>query len=210
MDGKLEEHHSVIMSTIPKDSLVLVTGVSGYIASQTALQLLEAGYRVRGTVRSEQKAEWLYKLFDEKYGKGKFEAFVVPDMNADNAFDEAVKGVAGICHLASIMSFSDKPDEVIPPTVKGALNIMTAATKEPGIKSVVYCSSSTAALLPKPNEVIKVEKGTWNEETVRIASEPNPDAFSVYGASKTQAEKAIWETVKQTKPPFQVAAVLVS
>ena len=105
------------MSTIEKGSLVLVTGVSGYVASNTAYQLLEDGYNVRGTVRSIEKADWLYKLFDEKFGKGRFEAVVVPDMIADNAFDAAVKGVDGICHMASVMTFSNKPDEVIPTVV---------------------------------------------------------------------------------------------
>ena len=113
----MEKHNSVIMSTIDKGSLVLVTGVGGFIASQTAYQLLEAGYKVRGTVRSLNKADWLYKLFDEKYGKGKFEAVEVPDMMAEGAFDEAVIGVNGICHMASVMTFSDKPDEVIPVVV---------------------------------------------------------------------------------------------
>lgn len=105
------------MSTIEKGSLVLITGVSGYIASHTALQFLEAGYNVRGTVRSKDKADWLYELCDKKYGKGRFEAVVVPDMMADKAFDDAVKGVAGICHMASVMTFSNKPDEVIPTVV---------------------------------------------------------------------------------------------
>lgn len=113
----MEKHNSVIMATIDKGSLVLVTGVSGFIASHTANQFLEAGYRVRGTVRSLNKADWLYKLFDEKYGKGKFEAVEVPDMMADNAFDDAIKGVDGVCHMASVMTFSDKPDEVIPVVV---------------------------------------------------------------------------------------------
>ena len=35
----------------------------------------------------------------------------------EGAFDDAVKGVSGICHTASVMTFSDKPDEVIPPVV---------------------------------------------------------------------------------------------
>ena len=105
------------MSTLEKSSLVLVTGVSGYVASNTADRLLEDGYNVRGTVRSKEKADWLYGLFDSKYGKGRFEAVIVPDMNADHAFDEAVKGVKGVCHMASVMTFSDKPEEVIPTVV---------------------------------------------------------------------------------------------
>lgn len=81
------------MATIEKGSLILVTGVTGFIASHVALRCLEDGYRVRGTVRSESKAAWLYDLFDPKFGKGKFETFVVPDMVADGAFNDAVKGV---------------------------------------------------------------------------------------------------------------------
>lgn len=75
---------------------------------------MEDGYRVRGTVRSLDKADWLYRLFDDKYGRGKFEAVEIPDMSADGAFDDAVKGVSGICHMATVTTFSDKPDEVIP------------------------------------------------------------------------------------------------
>jgi GDP-D-mannose dehydratase len=33
-------------AAIPKDSLLLATGVGGYIASYVADQLMEAGYRV--------------------------------------------------------------------------------------------------------------------------------------------------------------------
>ncbi|KAK5121073.1 hypothetical protein LTR85_005557 [Meristemomyces frigidus] len=196
------------MSTIPKGSTVLVTGVNGFIASHVADQFLAAGYNVRGTVRSKSKADWLYERFDKLYGKGKFECVEVPDMVQEGAFDEAVKGVSGICHLASVMTFSNKADEVIPPTVKGALNILTSASKEPGIKSVVYTSSSTAALLPQPNKEIKVTADTWDDAAVEQADRPDPDAFVVYGASKTEAERAVWKAFKETNPPFQVAAVL--
>ena len=85
---------------------------------------------------------------------------------------------------------------------------MTSATKEPGIKSVVLTSSSTAALLPQPNKVINVTKETWDQMAVDEANKPNPDAFVVYGASKTEAERAVWKAVKETNPPFQVCAVL--
>ena len=85
---------------------------------------------------------------------------------------------------------------------------MTAASKEPGIKSVVITSSSTAALLPQPNKVINVTKETWDQDAVDAANKPNPDAFTVYGASKTEAERAVWKAVKETNPPFQVSAVL--
>ena len=51
------------------DELVLVTGASGYIAAHIIQQLLENGYKVRGTVRSlrnEQKVAPLRKLGGDK------------------------------------------------------------------------------------------------------------------------------------------------
>jgi nucleoside-diphosphate-sugar epimerase len=78
---------------IPKDSIVLVTGVNGYIGSHVADQLLEAGYRIRGTCRSASKAQALSDLWRKKYGQGRFEIVAVPDMSKEGAFDEAVKGI---------------------------------------------------------------------------------------------------------------------
>jgi nucleoside-diphosphate-sugar epimerase len=77
---------------IPKDSLVLVTGVNGYIASHVADQLMEAGYRVRGTTRSLSKVANLGAFWEKKFGKDRFEFITVEDMSHDGAFDEAVKG----------------------------------------------------------------------------------------------------------------------
>lgn len=42
--------------------LVLVTGITGFIGAHVAKQLLQAGYHVRGTVRSMEKANELVRL----------------------------------------------------------------------------------------------------------------------------------------------------
>ncbi|KAK0944929.1 hypothetical protein LTR29_003520 [Friedmanniomyces endolithicus] len=199
------------MSTIAKGSTVLVTGANGYIATHVVDQLLRAGYKVRGTVRSCSKAEWMHKLLDLQYGPGTFETVIVPDMVADGAFDEAVKSVSGIVHLATIATFSDKYEEVVPPTIKGALNILESARKEPGVKSLVYTSSSSAALLPQADTRVVVTAETWNDTAVEIArNDPGASGFVVYAASKTEAERAVWRVVEETKPGFRVAAVLPS
>ena len=108
---------------------------------------------------------------------------------------------------AAVLTFSDKVDDVIPPTVKGALQILTSATKEPSIKSVVLTSSSTAALMPHPGEVLHITQDSWNKEATEAVNAGNADGFTVYGASKAQAEEAFWQAIDQAKPPFQVAAV---
>lgn len=78
---------------IPKDSLVLVTGANGFIASHVVDQFLQAGYRVRGTTRDLKKLENAIALWETQHGKGKFEAVVVPDMAVEGAFDSAMEGI---------------------------------------------------------------------------------------------------------------------
>lgn len=89
------------MSTyvLPQDSTVLVTGANGYIASHVVDQLLQAGFRVRGTVRSPKP--WLNEYFDQKYGKGRFETVLVSDFSHVPTLEAAVQGVSGIAHLVS-------------------------------------------------------------------------------------------------------------
>lgn len=57
---------------------VLVTGVNGYLAIWVVKSLLEAGYSVRGTVRSASKAKYIQDYFSS-YGD-KLEVVVVADI----------------------------------------------------------------------------------------------------------------------------------
>ena len=57
---------------------ILVTGANGYIAVWVVKKLLEKGFAVSGTVRSESKAPYLRELFKE-YGD-KFEVVIVEDI----------------------------------------------------------------------------------------------------------------------------------
>lgn len=77
---------------LPEGSLILVTGANGYIGSHIADQILLAGYRVRGTVRSAQKNAWMTAFFDGKYGKGKFELVEVKDLAEKSALEAVLQG----------------------------------------------------------------------------------------------------------------------
>jgi len=57
---------------------VLVTGANGYVALWVVRTLLEQGYIVRGTVRSESKGKLLLETFKEF--KDRVEVVVVDDM----------------------------------------------------------------------------------------------------------------------------------
>lgn len=89
------------MPNVAPPAKVLVTGANGFVAAWVVRTLLERGYAVRGTVRSESKGTHLLSLFKDEVKSGRFELAVVPDITAPGAFDEAVKGIDAIEHTAS-------------------------------------------------------------------------------------------------------------
>lgn len=83
---------------IASTSTVLVTGANGYVGSWVVKTLLDQGYSVRAVVRSESKVNEMKGLFPEE---DQLEFSLVKDLGVEGAFDDAVKGVDAILHLAS-------------------------------------------------------------------------------------------------------------
>ena len=197
---------------LPKGSTVLITGVNGFIASNIADQFLKFGYKVRGTTRSLEKNAWISTLFNKKYGPGNFELVAVPDMTAQDAFVQAVKGVSAVIHTATIFSLDPNPHNVIPGTISGVVKALEGASQEPSVKRFVFTSSSRAAVIPKPNKPVKVTTDTWADEALELAYRDPPyepeRALHVYGASKILAEREAWKFMDEKKPAFTLNTVL--
>lgn len=194
------------MSALPKESLVLVTGANGWLGMHVVDQLIEHGYRVRGTVRDAAKAEWTGKYFRDKYRPGKFFPVVVPDMVPQGAFDIAARGCSGIVHVASVMTLSGNPDDVITPSIAGALNALEAAAREPSVKRFVYCSAAAAAVPQGSRMGEEVTNESWNMSALKTAWEPPPydvdRAWAVFASSKMQAEQTVWRWYRARRPQF--------
>lgn len=105
-------------------SKILVTGANGYIGLWTVKSLLERGFSVRAVVRSESKSEVLQIIFPKFVGNGKLEFAFIGDLTKEGAFDDAVKGVEGILHLASPLP-SESPDP------QGMWNSSTSSDSSP-------------------------------------------------------------------------------
>jgi uncharacterized protein YbjT (DUF2867 family) len=92
MDSALPNGNSG--TKLPSSQTILITGASGFVAAHVLASFLEAGYKVRGTVRSGETAAKVYKTHT-KHSKSLSFA-IVPDIGTKDAFDEAVKGVDGV------------------------------------------------------------------------------------------------------------------
>jgi nucleoside-diphosphate-sugar epimerase len=132
-------------------------------------------------------------------------------MADENAFDEAIKGMSAVAHVATINTFDANPHNVIPQTVAGAINALKAAARESSVKQFVFTSSFAASLLPVPGMEFNVDAKSWNDAAVEMAWTPPPYDASrgviTYMASKVEAEKAVWKFVAEEKPEFVVNTV---
>lgn len=86
----------------PKER-VLITGANGFIGSHVASLFLSLGYYVRGTVRAEKP--WLDRFFESKYGPGKYESVIVPELNNIDDLVRVSTGVSGVVHVVCIYSY---------------------------------------------------------------------------------------------------------
>jgi len=184
----------------------LISGISGFIAIHCLEQLLEKGYRVRGTVRSQSKADYI----KQQYPHAKdLEFSIVPDIAQLGCFDEAIKGVTYFLHTASPFHFraTDNLKELIEPALNGTLSALQAADKEPSVKKVVITSSFAAILNAAKGNYpgyVYSEKD-WNPITKEEGISGNAQAG--YRASKTFAEKLGWDFVKEKKRHFEIAFI---
>ena len=117
---------------------------------------------------------------------------------------------------------SHEAGQVIETAVRGATNILLAASNTPSVRRFVYTSSSTAVYMPGYHGTPQrsVTQWTWNDGTVAYVQRhheniPNPtpgvhDGYMIYATSKTLAEKAVWQWVDNHKPNFNVNVVLPS
>lgn len=76
----------------------------------------------------------------------------------------------------------------------------------------MYTSSGITTGFPVPNTPFTITPSSWNDLISQIAWAPGPYGeerkWAVYGASKTEAEKAAWKFVEEEKPTFDFSVVM--
>ena len=182
---------------------VLLTGASGYIAKHIAVQLLNAGYAVRASLRNLNRADEVRAavLPHVTGAVGERLTFVALDLELDAGWAEALSGVDVLMHTASPFPLSQPKNaqDLIRPAVQGALRALNAA-KAAGVMRVVLTSSSAAvAGGPLPPGKTAFDESDWTD--------PNAPGTSAYTQSKTLAERAAWDFVRDIAPQMQLTTI---
>ncbi|WP_310219661.1 SDR family oxidoreductase [Chitinophaga ginsengisegetis] len=181
------------------EKLVLVTGGSGFIAVHCILQLLNAGFMVRATLRSlSRESDVRLMLKNGGAEAGDRLTFIEADLSSGEHWPEAMNGCTYVLHVASPTPKLDykHEDEMIIPAREGVLQVLRTA-RDAGVKRVVLTSAIGAVVYGHPNQTAPFDEATWTD----TANAP------AYQKSKTLAEKAAWEFIEKEGNGLELAAI---
>jgi len=186
---------------------ILVTGGSGFIAKHIVLQLLNEGFEVRASVRSmDRSAEIMAAMVLHAKNTDSLDTrltFCELDLNSDAGWDDALQNCQALMHTASPFPMEQPEDEqvLIKPAVEGTLRALKAAQKA-GVERIILTSSIVSIY----NKRLAAGRNRYDETDW---SETNSPMATAYSKSKTQAEKAAWNYVRE-HPELKLTSICPS
>ncbi|HXC94476.1 MAG TPA: aldehyde reductase [Edaphobacter sp.] len=183
------------------DELVLVTGGSGFIGAHCILALLNAGYRVRTTVRSlKREGDVRAMLKVGGVDAGERLSVVEADLTSDAGWPAAVAGCSFVLHVASPLPPSVPKDEneLIVPAREGALRVLRAA-RDARVKRVVQTSSFGAIGYGHKEQEAPFDETDWTDLS--------GNDLIAYTKSKTLAERAAWDFIEKEGGELELSTV---
>jgi nucleoside-diphosphate-sugar epimerase len=186
---------------MPNASTVLVTGGSGFIASRCILQLLDAGHRVRTTVRDLRREGDVRAVLKQGGAEpGERLSFIAADLESDTGWSGAVAGCDYVLHVASPFppGVPKHEDELIVPARDGALRVLRHS-RDAGVKRVVLTSSFAAIGYGHKAQQAPFDESSW--------SDPHSPDATAYVKSKTLAERAAWDFIAAQGGQLELSVV---
>lgn len=177
---------------------VLVTGATGYIGLHCIDQLLKQGYAVNGSVRSPDRKDEIYDSLNKNNTPTDNLSIYTFNLTDDEGWDEAMSGCDYLLHVASPISLDAQEEEYfVGPAVAGVERALKFAKKHQ-VKKVVL-TSSVAAIFETTVLKQYYDESDW--------SDPNKPEINHYAKSKTLAEMAAWDFIKNEGNPFEFAVI---
>ena len=174
--------------------LILVTGASGFVGKWCVVKLLEKGYRVRGTVRSDAKARQVRETVGGLVGPDAIARLelVQADILDDKGWPEALAGVTAVMHVATVIRGDEPRDQslVIRPALEGTERILKA-THAAGIKRLILTSSIATVGYGHGQT-----SGTRTYDETHFTNLENMRWTWAYCIGKTKAERFAWAFAK--------------
>ncbi|MEZ6030419.1 MAG: aldehyde reductase [Hyphomonadaceae bacterium] len=180
---------------------VLVTGGTGYVAGWVIVELLKRGYEVRASVRSAAKQAAVQAMAETGGAPTDRLSFAIADLTQDDGWTDAAEGCRYVLHVASPLGAGSEKDKdaLVRPARDGALRVLKAAVKA-GAKRVVLTSSCGAAAPVKMGVNTISGEEVWSD----------PDRQDPYRRSKTLAERAAWDFMRDHGGATELVTVLPS
>jgi dihydroflavonol-4-reductase len=183
---------------------VLLTGITGFLGSHTAIRLLEQGYNVVGTLRNADRTKLISEIIGKHTKNLTNLTFAEADLNDSATWIHLTKSIDYILHIASPFprELPKHENDLILPAKSGTLSILKAAS-ENNVKRVVITSSIAAVVYGKTkNELRKIfDENDWTDESNNKDTTP-------YFRSKTIAEKEAWNFIEKNRSDLELTTVL--
>ncbi|KAK7340108.1 hypothetical protein VNO77_20802 [Canavalia gladiata] len=175
---------------------VCVTGGTGFLASWIVKRLLEDGYAVNTTIRSDPERKRDVSFLTNLPGASEKLKIFNADLSNPESFDAAVEGCVGVFHTATPIDFavSEAEEVVTKRAIDGALGILRACLKSKTVKRVVYTSSASTVSFSGVEGKDVVDESVWSN--VDMLRTVKPYGWS-YAVSKVLTEKALLEFGEQ-------------
>jgi nucleoside-diphosphate-sugar epimerase len=175
------------------EQTVLVTGGSGFLGGWSVVEALRQGYRVRTTVRDPAREEEVRAEIATQVDPGGRLEVVQADLLRDEDWAPAVAGCRYVLHVASPFPEAQPkdPDELIVPARDGALRVLRESL-DAGAERIVM-TSSVAAVRNSRDGALEGRRVMDEEDW----SDPGDPQMTPYAKSKTLAERAAWDLVRE-------------
>jgi len=189
--------------TMTNNKKVLLTGISGFVGSHTAIQLLEKGYQVIGTLRDLKRSASIEEVIAKHTTNSRNVSFVEANIQDEEIWKKLMNGVDYVQHIASPFpkTMPKNEDELIIPARNGNINILSAAAAS-NVKRVVITSSGAAINYGQPPEKRRAtfDENDWTDVERK-------DDLAPYFKSKAIAEKAAWDFMKNNPSRLELSVV---